>query len=180
MWQKYTHTLGSKSFARVREDERKKRTNGEEPSEIDMFVLTRKRKDGTMKLDEETKVELEQLTSQSHDTPKSSNARENFIKKIFKPHPGRAPLHGKGVTLSDLREKSTTQASNEVLQELAAREKKAIEMEEKFERMMLGLKSIVAQIQHTYPGVEIPPEMMESPLANRHQPPDAGSAPRVD
>ncbi|KAJ6794443.1 uncharacterized protein M6B38_232595 [Iris pallida] len=75
---KYTHTMGSKSFARVREEEKKRRPNGEEPSKVEMFVLTRKRKDGTLKLDEDTRIELESLTSQVSDTPESNIAREFF------------------------------------------------------------------------------------------------------
>ncbi|XP_038719476.1 uncharacterized protein LOC120012214 isoform X2 [Tripterygium wilfordii] len=180
MKQKYTHTMGSKSFARVREEEKKKRPNEDEPSDVDMFVLTRKRKDGTLRLDEQTRVELEQLSSQSLDTPESSLARENFMKKVFKDHPGRAPLYGKGVAPSDLKRKWSCGVPNEILENIAAREKRAIQVEEKCEAMLAGFQALVAQLKREYPNVEIPPEMLSPLSVNRESPTDIGNAPLVN
>ncbi|KAF5952053.1 hypothetical protein HYC85_009997 [Camellia sinensis] len=44
--QKTMHTTGTKSFARVREEQREKRPDGKEPSRAELFILTRTRKDG--------------------------------------------------------------------------------------------------------------------------------------
>ncbi|KAM7482103.1 hypothetical protein LguiB_006686 [Lonicera macranthoides] len=44
--QKFNHTTGTKSFARVREEEKEKRPDGKEPTWAELFILTRTRKDG--------------------------------------------------------------------------------------------------------------------------------------
>ncbi|KAK9077051.1 hypothetical protein SSX86_005386 [Deinandra increscens subsp. villosa] len=43
---KFIHTAGTKSFARVLEEEREKRPDGQEPSQAELFILTRTRKNG--------------------------------------------------------------------------------------------------------------------------------------
>ncbi|XP_030925247.1 uncharacterized protein LOC115952285 [Quercus lobata] len=40
------HTLGSKSYVRLREEEREKRPNGEEPTRDEVYILTHTHKDG--------------------------------------------------------------------------------------------------------------------------------------
>lgn len=44
--QKFTHATGTKSFARIREEEKEKRPDGKEPTWAELFILTRTKKDG--------------------------------------------------------------------------------------------------------------------------------------
>lgn len=101
------------------------------------------------------------------------------MKKIYKNHPGRVPLYEKGVVLFDLKKKNTCE-SEEYLKGLASRERMAIEREEKVEWMLIGLQSIIEQIKHSGLDIQIPSEIVDSPLSTREPPPDTGSAPRMD
>ncbi|XP_078176340.1 uncharacterized protein LOC144569743 isoform X2 [Carex rostrata] len=74
---KSLHTTGSKSFARICEEERLKRPNKKEPSRAEMFILTHTRKDGTpvdeeaariiSRLREELKKAQESNSTDTHD-----------------------------------------------------------------------------------------------------------------
>ncbi|XP_023731226.1 uncharacterized protein LOC111878993 isoform X1 [Lactuca sativa] len=57
---KFSHTSGKKSFARIREEERAKRTDGQEPSRAELFILTRTRKNG-QPVNEATAAVISQL-----------------------------------------------------------------------------------------------------------------------
>ncbi|KAJ9552357.1 hypothetical protein OSB04_016402 [Centaurea solstitialis] len=58
--QKFSHTSGKKSFARIREEERAKRPDGQEPSRAELFILTRTRKNG-QPVNEATAAVISQL-----------------------------------------------------------------------------------------------------------------------
>ncbi|KAI3805156.1 hypothetical protein L1987_27269 [Smallanthus sonchifolius] len=58
--QKFIHTSGKKSFARIREEEKAKRPDGKEPSRAELFILTRTRKNG-LPVNEETAAVISQL-----------------------------------------------------------------------------------------------------------------------
>ncbi|KAL4580748.1 hypothetical protein LXL04_016950 [Taraxacum kok-saghyz] len=57
---KFNHTTGKKSFARLREEERAKRPDGQEPSQAELFILTRTRKNG-QPVNEATAAVISQL-----------------------------------------------------------------------------------------------------------------------
>ncbi|KAL4580745.1 hypothetical protein LXL04_016947 [Taraxacum kok-saghyz] len=68
---KFRHTAGPKSYARIREEERAKRPDGQEPSQAELFILTRTRKDGKP-VNEATAAVISQLceeTSCNKDVP---------------------------------------------------------------------------------------------------------------
>ncbi|KAI3755176.1 hypothetical protein L1987_54971 [Smallanthus sonchifolius] len=58
--QRFIHTSGKKSFARIREEEKAKRPDGKEPSKAELFILTRTRKNG-LPMNEETAAVISQL-----------------------------------------------------------------------------------------------------------------------
>ncbi|KAK9077049.1 hypothetical protein SSX86_005384 [Deinandra increscens subsp. villosa] len=58
--QRFNHTSGKKSFARIREEEKAKRPDGKELSRAELFILTRTRKNG-QPVNEETAAVISQL-----------------------------------------------------------------------------------------------------------------------
>lgn len=114
------------------------------------------------------------MSSQPPDTPESSTARDNFLKKVLKDHSGRAPLYGKGVVLSDLKKRSNNVASEGIVDSAMVRERRAIEAEERYERMISGLHTVLENIKRAYPNIEIPQELFSQQV--HVSPGDAGSA----
>ncbi|KAK9286630.1 hypothetical protein L1049_015030 [Liquidambar formosana] len=69
--QKLRHTLGTKSLARLCEEERAKRPNGEEPTWEELFILTHTRKDG-QPVDEASAAAISQLCKQTAQQSKTT------------------------------------------------------------------------------------------------------------
>ncbi|KAK1300708.1 hypothetical protein QJS10_CPB13g00710 [Acorus calamus] len=67
---KISHTTGTKSFARLREEERVKRVDGEEPSRAEFFILTHTRKDGSA-VDQASALIMSQLKERASQQPES-------------------------------------------------------------------------------------------------------------
>ncbi|KAJ3693487.1 hypothetical protein LUZ60_008967 [Juncus effusus] len=79
--QKTYHTMGRKSFARIREEERLKRADKEEPCRAEMFILTHTRKDGTPVDEESARIiaRLREELAKASTSPSSSKTLKNDI-----------------------------------------------------------------------------------------------------
>ncbi|XP_058097140.1 uncharacterized protein LOC131242477 isoform X2 [Magnolia sinica] len=107
--QKIGHAAGSKSFARIREEERVKRAGGEDPTREEMFILTHTRKDGTP-VDEASSVamfllqlQLNERISQQPEASHSSTARNDVFSQVMgEDRHGRVRTYGLGPSPSDL------------------------------------------------------------------------------
>ncbi|KAL7582153.1 hypothetical protein Lser_V15G46198 [Lactuca serriola] len=95
---KFRHTAGPKSYARIREEERAKRPDGQEPSQAELFILTRTRKNGKP-VNEATAAVISQLceeTSCNKDMPE-----DDAYNRVMKPYKnGGLSLYGLGGTPS--------------------------------------------------------------------------------
>ncbi|KAI3497513.1 hypothetical protein L1887_40177 [Cichorium endivia] len=85
---KFSHTTGKKSFARIREEERAKRPDGQEPSQAELFILTRTRKNGQI-VNEATAAVISQLcesTTQNEETLIKGNTVQDDVynRKLLK------------------------------------------------------------------------------------------------
>ncbi|XP_058067679.1 uncharacterized protein LOC131217013 [Magnolia sinica] len=94
--QRISHTTGTKSFARIREEERKKRANGEDLTRVDMFLLTHKRKNG-MPVDEASARAMQPEASQN-----STAGKDIFSEVMGDERHGRARAYGLGPSPSDI------------------------------------------------------------------------------
>ncbi|XP_058067564.1 uncharacterized protein LOC131216938 isoform X4 [Magnolia sinica] len=98
------HAAGSKSFARIREEERKK-ANGEGPSRADMFILTHTCKDGKP-VDEASSVVMTKLNEEISQQPgasQSSTIRNDLLSQVMgEDRHGRVRTYGLGPSPSDL------------------------------------------------------------------------------
>ncbi|XP_058076709.1 uncharacterized protein LOC131225238 isoform X1 [Magnolia sinica] len=103
--QRISHTAGTKSFARIREEERNKRANGEDLTRVDMFLLTHRRKNG-MPVDEALARAMEQLnerTSQQPEASHNSTARKDIFSEVMgDERHGRVRTYGLGPSPSDI------------------------------------------------------------------------------
>ncbi|XP_058078419.1 uncharacterized protein LOC131226741 [Magnolia sinica] len=103
--QRISHTAGTKSFARIREEERNKRANREDLTQVDMFLLTHRRKNG-MPVDEASSRAMEQLnerTSQQPEASHNSTARRDIFSEVMgDERHGRVRTYGLGPSPSDI------------------------------------------------------------------------------
>ncbi|KAM3714771.1 hypothetical protein ACJW31_01G359000 [Castanea mollissima] len=91
---KDVHTLGSKSYARLREEEREKRPNGEEPTRDEIYILTHTHKDGKP-VNEEAAAKISKLRELASQQPKTSNDRDDiFFKVMGQEKPGYVRTYG--------------------------------------------------------------------------------------
>ncbi|XP_058080827.1 uncharacterized protein LOC131228995 isoform X2 [Magnolia sinica] len=99
------HAAGSKSFARICEEERKKTASGEDPSRADVFILTHTCKSGRP-VDEASLRVMEQLNeqiSQQPDTSQNSTGRNDLFSQVMgEDRHGRVRTYGLGPTPTDL------------------------------------------------------------------------------
>ncbi|GMY13755.1 transcription factor gte1 [Fagus crenata] len=102
---KSVHTSGRKSYARIREEERKKKPNGEEPTRDEVYILTHTNKDGKP-VNEEAAVKiskLRELASQQPKTSKGSNDPDDiFFQVMGQDKRGYMRTYGLGATPSDI------------------------------------------------------------------------------
>ncbi|XP_058085740.1 uncharacterized protein LOC131233144 [Magnolia sinica] len=103
--QRISHTAGTKSFVRIREEERNKRANGEDLTRVDMFLLTHRRKNG-MPMDEASARAMEQLnerTSQQPEASHNSTARKDIFSEVMgDERHGRVRTYRLGPSPSDI------------------------------------------------------------------------------
>ncbi|KAF2319952.1 hypothetical protein GH714_020902 [Hevea brasiliensis] len=103
--QKSAHAAGSKSFARIREEERAKRADGAELTRGELYILTRTRKDGQPvdKVAAEVITKLHELEAQKQQTSHGSDDHEDSYSQVMgKEKGGHVRMVGMGPSPADI------------------------------------------------------------------------------
>nr|XP_016457726.1 PREDICTED: uncharacterized protein LOC107781523 isoform X3 [Nicotiana tabacum] len=148
------HTAGKTSFALIRNELEKTK---ESVSLKEMFVATRARKPGRVYKDSDDNTtskiaEMEKIETQQ--SAEGSQSVDAFSSVMGPEHPGRLRLYGRGVTKSTLKGKvghfeSTSNATNDTVQEM---QEKIRKMEEQMEEQRRTMRQeitadVIAQLQ---------------------------------
>ncbi|KAI3707830.1 hypothetical protein L2E82_36693 [Cichorium intybus] len=139
---KFRHTAGPKSYARIREEERAKRPDGQEPSQAELFILTRTRKDGKP-VNEATAAVITKLceeTSYNKDIPE-----DEAYNRVMKPYKnGGMSLYGLGGTPSRSGHVGPTRI--EALKMVEEKNAEILEMKERLSSVEQSCSKMAAQI----------------------------------
>ncbi|CAL5089589.1 unnamed protein product [Urochloa decumbens] len=150
----HRHRAGSKSYARIREEERQKRPDKEEPSRTDIFILTHTPKDGKERpIDQSTADVISRLLEEARKRQKglASGSMDDVFSKIvgpdtrdtkrtYGPVPCTSELRGKTAAKVSLR---LAHAAKRNAEEAAATlRKKMMEMEENNRKLKEDLASV--------------------------------------
>ncbi|KAK2973900.1 hypothetical protein RJ640_025609 [Escallonia rubra] len=150
--QKFNHTTGTKSFARLREEERVKRPDKKDPSRAELFILTRTRKDGQPVNEASSSIisKLRERTTQLQNTLQNSVRPDNDILSQVMGRNQQGRVH----TLSVLAAPNPTRAEalkmvseanaevNEMKQRMVAMEQTCTQMAAQMATMMSMMSSI--------------------------------------
>nr|XP_027108931.1 uncharacterized protein LOC113728766 [Coffea arabica] len=108
--QKFGHVTGTKSFARIREEQRVKRSDGKAPSRAELFILTRTRKDGKPVNEASSATQLREIGSQRQNAFQNNNAGGDvFSQVVGRDRHGRVRCLGLGPSPSDFVGQKPTQ-----------------------------------------------------------------------
>lgn len=155
--QKFGHVTGTKSFARLREEQRVQRLDGKAPSRAELFILTRTRKDGKPVNEASSAVitQLRELGGQQQDASRNNNAEGDvFSQVVGRDRHGRVRCLGLGPSPSDFvgtkptqaeAMKMVTEANDEVRQmkeRLVAMEQTCAQMSQQMATMMSMMSSM--------------------------------------
>ncbi|XVE94184.1 hypothetical protein REPUB_Repub01dG0260000 [Reevesia pubescens] len=156
--QKAFHTAGSKSFARIREEEKAKRPDGKEPSRAELYILTHTRKNGQPVDDEAAAIISklrEQATQRQTISGDSNDSHDTFFQVIGSEKSGRVRTYGLGPTPGELwgrkcvcqkRRISATEEESRKLDKMEAMEQKCARMEAQISRMTSVMQKYLANI----------------------------------
>ncbi|XVE94182.1 hypothetical protein REPUB_Repub01dG0259900 [Reevesia pubescens] len=141
------HSSGTKSYARIREEERNKRPDGKEPTRAELYILTHTRKDGQPV--DETAAEFiskirEQETKKENALACSEESNDTLYQVMGEEKRNRVRTYGMGPTRADVF--GPTPSRDELVRMASEAKKSANEevhkmvvkmeaMEEKYERM---------------------------------------------
>ncbi|OIV97025.1 hypothetical protein TanjilG_19572 [Lupinus angustifolius] len=98
--QKYLHYTGPVNFARIRAKLRAMKNNSEEVNQAEMFIQTRKRRNGK-KVDDETQRVIDKLQNSIQES--SESAGQTFKLLFGKEKPGRVRCYGRTITPTQLK-----------------------------------------------------------------------------
>ncbi|GKV32151.1 hypothetical protein SLEP1_g40776 [Rubroshorea leprosula] len=156
--QKATHASGPKSFARVREEERMKRSDGKEPTRAELYILTHTRKDG-QPVDETAAANIAKLrelaVKKQNDTECSDDDNDTFCQVMGEERRGYVRTYGLGPTRDDIYgprpnrdlvkiaaevKKSASEEVSKVLEKMEAMEQKYANMENQIARLTSSMQ----------------------------------------
>ncbi|XP_017971751.1 PREDICTED: uncharacterized protein LOC18607151 isoform X1 [Theobroma cacao] len=99
--QKGGHASGTKSYARIREEERNKRPDGKEPTRAELYILTHTRKNG-QPVDETAAAFISKLRKQAaerqNNSQGSDESNDTFCQVMGKEKCNRVQTYGLGAT----------------------------------------------------------------------------------
>ncbi|KAM0036203.1 putative chromatin remodeler Bromodomain family [Helianthus debilis subsp. tardiflorus] len=162
--QKFNHTSGKKSFARIREEEKAKRPDGKEPSKAELFILTRTRKNG-QPVNEETAAVISQLceteTNKEQSTINKNEPQDDAYDRVMGvDRKGSVSLLGLNATPSRFGSDIPTRA--EALRMVSEKNAEVVEMKQKLASVeetcsqmaaqMSAMMSMMANMQKASPG----------------------------
>ncbi|XP_020533280.1 uncharacterized protein LOC105629656 isoform X2 [Jatropha curcas] len=160
--QKTAHAAGSKSFARIREEERAKRSDGKEPTRGELYILTRTRKDGQPvdKGAAEVISKLrEQATQKQQTSNDSSEYADTYCQVMGEDRRGDARMYGLGPTPTELwgrkpshstfmkmvleAKRSANEEVSKMLNKMEAMEQKYASLEDQIARMTSNMQILI-------------------------------------
>ncbi|CAL1383346.1 unnamed protein product [Linum trigynum] len=156
------HKLGRKSYARQCHQLKKEKGNDEEPTEIEMFLKTRKVNEGP-DMDENTRVQFEEL--QNHFVGEGEEEQEEIV---WRPN---LRFHGRDVTPNMLKrkhegvaainqEKGTTANPSMLSEDVQKR------LDQQTSQLSNGLRNAMASLKESNPSLVIPQNMFDFLLVN--------------
>lgn len=133
--QKFGHATGTKSFARIREEQRAKRSDGKEPSRAELFILTRTCKNGKPVNEASAAVitQLQDLEKQQDTSQNSTNRDDMFSRVLGKDKHEHVRCYGLGSSPSDIGVQKPTR--EEALKMVSEANVEIREMKEKMAAM---------------------------------------------
>ncbi|XP_021891603.1 uncharacterized protein LOC110809924 isoform X3 [Carica papaya] len=178
--QKGVHAMGTKSFARIREEERAKRPDGKEPTRAELYILTHTRKDG-QPVDEtaaEAIAKLQEHTTQRKTTEGSySDERDTFFEVMGEEKRNHVRTYGLGPTPADIWgttpkrcdhvrvacevKKLTNQEVSKMLDKMEALEQKYSSMEAQIAKINSSMQILLEKVGATSANLEtkqVPPD----------------------
>lgn len=144
---KFRHATGTKSFARIREEERIKRADGKVPSRTELFILTRTRKDGRPVNEASSAVitQLREIARQQQDTSKDTTAPDDVFSEIVgRDKRGHVRCSGLGPLPSEYEGTKPTHA--EAIKMVSEANSEVQEMKERLAAMEQTCAQMVAQM----------------------------------
>ncbi|CAI9101562.1 OLC1v1038924C3 [Oldenlandia corymbosa var. corymbosa] len=168
--QKFGHITGTKSFARIREEQRANRPDGKAPSRAELFILTRTRKDGNPVNEASSAVitQLREIANQQNDTGQNSGSGDDVFSQVIGRDPrGRIRCEGLAPSSSEFggggpskaeAMKMVAEANSEVCQmkeRLVAMEQTCAQMAQQMATMM----SMMASMQKTSKDDNVPSQV---------------------
>lgn len=163
---KFNHAAGSKSFARLREEQRQKMLDGKEPSEADMFILTRTRKNGQPLTQASSTVisQLRHVAQQQQGTSEPDTIDDEVFVQVM----GEDKFKRKHVRTKSLppeAEKIVSEAKAEVLEmkeKMVAVEQTCAQMAAQMAAMMAMMQKNFADNNNNKSNVDAPVNPQES------------------
>ncbi|KAL8222774.1 hypothetical protein R6Q57_020173 [Mikania cordata] len=146
--QRFSHTSGKKSFARIREEEKAKRPDGKEPTRAELFILTRTRKNG-QPVNEETAAVISKLleseTNKEQTTVNKNEPQDDAYNRVMGvDRKGGVPLLGLNATSSHSGSEIPTRA--EALRMVSEKNAEVVEMKEKLASVEETCSQMAAQM----------------------------------
>ncbi|XP_016207927.1 uncharacterized protein LOC107648639 isoform X1 [Arachis ipaensis] len=167
--QKWNHRMGPVSFELVRAELRAKKEDNEDPSQSEMFVVTRTSKKG--ETDSGTQETIEHLQN----LKEAGYNDDEAVQTVFgKERHGRVRFYGRSVTKSSLKkEKEIRQMQQQHNEVVSTMEKNQNNLTSKLDGLTNLIKTLLQQVN---PGMSA--EQVQVMIeAAQQSPPDASSAP---
>ncbi|XAR49351.1 hypothetical protein NMG60_11032526 [Bertholletia excelsa] len=165
---KTCHTTGTKSFARVREEERVKRPDGKEPSRAELFILTRTRKDGRPVNEASSAIisQLKERAAGKEGISENGIVDDNiFFEVMGEDRHGRVRTYGLGPAPSDVGGPKPNRA--EAIRMVSEANAEVREMKERMVAMEQTCQQMAAQMATM---MSMMSNMHNNNIPDKHQP----------
>ncbi|XP_016166766.1 uncharacterized protein LOC107609348 isoform X2 [Arachis ipaensis] len=167
--QKWNHRMGPVSFELVRAELRAKKEGNEDPSQSEMFVVTRTNKKG------ETDSGTQETIDHLQNLKQAGYSDDEALQTVFgKEKHGRVRFYGRSVTKSSLKkDKQIRQMQQQHAEVVSTMEKNQNNLTSKLDGLTSLIKMVLQQVN---PGMSA--EQVQVMIeAAQQSPPDASSAP---
>ncbi|CAN6461579.1 unnamed protein product [Victoria cruziana] len=134
------HTMGTKSFARIREEEKARTSDGSEPSKVEFFIMTHQKKSGQPVDDKASKIiaEFNKLLSELPEEARDRTTQDSIFAQVMgRDQHGRVRTCELGPVPSDFCGPSSSQVDSAASSErrAAVAEEKISELQKRIEQM---------------------------------------------
>ncbi|XP_031482957.1 uncharacterized protein LOC116252671 [Nymphaea colorata] len=134
------HTMGTKSFARLREEEKARTSDGLEPSRVEFFIKTHQKKSGQPVDDKASKIiaEFNRLLSELPEESQDKTTKDNIFAQVMgRDQHGRVRTYGLGPVPSDFYGPNSSHAESTARSErrAAVTEQKISDLKKRIEEM---------------------------------------------